>query len=67
MLVGFEQVVSLFGYVDVFVEVVDVVFDEVVKFVEQVLVLLNVSGDCVGVCWDKQGVIMLLGFCEVYC
>lgn len=42
-------------------------FDEFVKFCGEVLVLLNVEGDCNLSSWKDGVVIVMLGFGEVFC
>lgn len=65
--VGIDVVVQLLGFEDVGYDMVQVVFDEFVKFCGEVLVLLNVEGDCNLSSWKDGVVIVMLGFGEVFC
>lgn len=56
----------LLGVEDVMFEMVEVIFMQFGRFCEEILVLLNWSGDEEGCCWQEGVVIMFMGFKQVY-
>lgn len=64
--VGFEEVCVLLGNEECFVDFVEFIFEEVVKFVIGVFDLINCVGDIIGLVCKDGVVIIVFGFKEVY-